>query len=182
VLAAVAGTAVHRIALGLRDRVAPYIVLFAPVAGLAVAGLAIAYAAATRGKLSDVLFSGQAAMGPLLQNSAGYSVGALLMLLVCKGLAYGVSLASFRGGPIFPAMFLGAAGGVALSHLPGLPLVAGVAMGIGAMCVVMLRLPLTSVLLATLLLASDGLAVMPLVIVAVVVAHVMAALLTPAPA
>jgi hypothetical protein len=182
VLAAVAGTAVHRIALGLRDRVAPHIVLFAPVAGLAVAGLAIAYAAATRGKLSDVLFSGQAAMGPLLQNSAGYSVGALLMLLVCKGLAYGVSLASFRGGPIFPAMFLGAAGGVALSHLPGLPLVAGVAMGIGAMCVVMLRLPLTSVLLATLLLASDGLAVMPLVIVAVVVAHVMAALLTPAPA
>ena len=30
-------------------------------------------------------------------------------------------------------MFLGAVGGVALSHLPGLPLVYGVAMGIGAM-------------------------------------------------
>ncbi len=41
---------------------------------------------------------------------------------------------------------------MALSHLPGLPLVAGVAMGIGAMTAVMLRLPLTSVLLATLLL------------------------------
>ena len=39
------------------------------------------------------------------------------------------------------------------------------------MCVVMLALPMTSVLLATLLLFSDGLAVMPLVIVAVVVAH-----------
>ena len=64
-------------------------------------------------------------------------------------------------------------GGVALSHLPGLPLVAGVAMGIGAMSVVMLRLPLTSVLLASLLLASDGLAVMPLVIVSVVVAYVL---------
>jgi arylsulfatase A-like enzyme len=48
-----------------------------------------------------------------------------------------------------------------------LPLVDGIAMGIGAMLVVMLRLPLTSVLLASLLLASDGLAVMPLVIVAV---------------
>jgi len=34
----------------------------------------------------------------------------------------------------------------------------------------MLRLPLTSVLLVTLLLASDGLAVTPLVIVAVVIA------------
>jgi hypothetical protein len=69
-----------------------------------------------------------------------------------------------------------------LSHLPGLPLVDGVAMGIGAMSVVMLRLPLTSVLLATLLLASDGLAVMPLVIVAVVVAYVASARLTPIPA
>jgi H+/Cl- antiporter ClcA len=105
----------------------------------------------------------------------------LLLLLACKGLAYGVSLSSFRGGPTFPAMFLGAAGGVALSHLPGLPLVDGIAMGIGAMTVVMLRLPLTSVLLATLLLASDGLAVMPLVIVAVVVAHILSARLTPTP-
>jgi len=69
-----------------------------------------------------------------------------------------------------------------LSHLPGLSLVAGVAMGIAAMATVMLRLPLTSVLLTTLLLASDGLAVMPLVIVAVVVAYVLSGRLTPTPA
>jgi hypothetical protein len=49
------------------------------------------------------------------------------------------------------------------------------------MCAVMLRLPLTSVLLATLLLASDGLAVMPLVIVAVVVAYVVSARLARSP-
>jgi chloride channel protein, CIC family len=55
-------------------------------------------------------------------------------------------------------------------------------MGIGAMSVAMLKLPLTSVLLATLLLGSDGLAVMPLVIVAVAVASVASARLTPAPA
>jgi len=76
---------------------------------------------------------------------------------------------------VFPAIFMGADGGIALSHLPGLPMVAAVAMGIGAMCAVMLKLPMTSVLLATLLLFSDGLAVMPLVIVAVVVAHVASA-------
>jgi H+/Cl- antiporter ClcA len=70
---------------------------------------------------------------------------------------------------------------VALSHLPGLPLVDGVAVGIGAMTAVMLRLPLTSVLLATLLLGSDGLAVMPLAIVAVVVAYVASARLAPTP-
>jgi hypothetical protein len=102
----------------------------------------------------------------------------LLLLLICKGIAYSIALCSFRGGPVFPAIFLGAAGGILLSHLPGLPLVAGVAMGIGAMCVVMLQLPLTSVMLATLLLEADGLAVVPLVIVAVVVAHVASAHLT----
>jgi hypothetical protein len=40
---------------------------------------------------------------------------------------------------------------------------------------------MTSVLLATLLLTADGLTVMPLVIVAVVVAYVTAARLEPAP-
>lgn len=143
-------------------------------------GLAIAYAEATGKSSSDVLFSGQSQMGPLLQRSAAYSVGALLLLVACKGLAYSAPLSGFRGGPVFPSMFIGAAGGIAMSHLPGLSLVPGVAMGIGAMCAVMLRLPMTSVLLATLLLFSNGLAVMPLVIVAVVVGYVVSVRLTPA--
>ena len=154
--------------------------LVIPLAGLAVAGLAIGYAEATGKSTSDVLFSGQSALGPLIQNSSTYTVGALLMLVLCKALAYGISLGSFRGGPIFPALFIGAAGGIAMSHLPGLPLVPAVAMGLGAMSAVMLTLPLTSVLLATLLLFSDGLAVTPLVIVAVVVAYVVAARIEPA--
>ena len=154
--------------------------LMIPLAGLAVAGLAIGYAEATGKSTSDVLFSGQSALGPLIQHSSTYTVGALLVLVLCKSLAYGISLGSFRGGPIFPALFIGAAGGIALSHLPGLPLVPAVAMGLGAMSVVMLTLPLTSVLLATILLFSDGLAVTPLVIVAVVVAYVVAARIAPA--
>jgi H+/Cl- antiporter ClcA len=181
-LAVPLGSAIRWLGLFLRPHVERRLLLATPVVGLAIAGLAIAYAAATGKSSSDALFSGQSALGPLIIHSASYSVGALLLLLACKGLAYGASLSSFRGGPTFPAMFLGAAGGIALSHLPGLPLVDGVAMGIGAMTVVMLRLPLTSVLLATLLLASDGLAVMPLVIVAVVVAYVASARLTPTPA
>ena len=87
-------------------------------------------------------------------------------------------MASFRGGPTFPAVFIGAAGGVALSHLPGLPAVAGAAMGIGALCVVVLRLPLTSVLLTSLVLGSAGLRVMPLIIVSVVLAYVGSARMT----
>jgi Voltage gated chloride channel len=181
VAAAVLGTGIRRLALALRPHVERRLLLATPLVGLVVGALAIVYAQASGHSVSEVLFSGQDAIGPLISQSASYSVGALLLLVACKGLAYSASLAGFRGGPIFPAMFLGAAGGIALSHLPGLPMVPGVAMGIGAMSVVMLRLPLTSVLLATLLLASDGLAVMPLVIVAVAVAYVASARLTPAP-
>ena len=182
VLAVPFGSGIRWLGLFLRPYVERRMVLLTPVVGLAIAGLAIAFAAATGKGSSEVLFSGQSALGPFVDHAASYTVGALVLLLACKGLAYGVSLSSFRGGPTFPALFLGAAGGVALSHLPGLPLVDGVAMGIAAMSVVMLRLPLTSVLLASLLLASDGLAVMPLVIVSVVVAYVLSARLTPKPA
>ena len=182
VMAALVGSGIRWLGLFLRPHVERRMLLATPAVGLAVAGLAIAFAAGTGKGSSEVLFSGQSALGPFVTNSASYTVGALLLLLVCKGIAYGVSLSGFRGGPTFPALFLGAAGGVALSHLPGLPLVYGVAMGIGAMCAVMLRLPLTSVLLATLLLSSDGLQVMPLAIVAVVVAYVASARLTPSPA
>src|SRR5262249_60340606 len=153
-----------------------------PLAGLAVAALTIIYTQATGKPASDVLFSGQNETGTLVQHAASYSVGALVLLLACKTLAYGVSRGSFGGGPIFPALFIGTAGGIAMSHLPGLPLVAGVAMGIGAMTVAMTKLPLTSVLLPSLLLLSDAVAVMPLVIVAVVVAYVATAPLTPSPA
>jgi H+/Cl- antiporter ClcA len=172
-VAAVIGIGIRRLALAVRPLVEPRIVPATMVVGLIVAAVAIAFGEATGKSSSEVLFSGQDALGPLVLHAGGYTVAALVLLLACKGLGYGLSMSSFRGGPVFPALFIGAAGGIALSHLPGLPLVAGVAMGIGAMCAVMLRLPLTSVLLATLLLFSDGLALMPLVIVAVVVAYVL---------
>ncbi|WP_214368823.1 chloride channel protein [Pseudonocardia sp. H11422] len=178
-VAAVAGTGISRLARLVRPHIERRILLLTPAAGLFVAGCAVLFAAVTGHSWSAVLFSGQDQLGPLIAEHGRDTVGALLLLLACKGLAYSVSLAGFRGGPVFPAMFLGAAGGIALSHLPGLPLVAGVAIGIGAMCTAMLRLPLTSVLLATLLLGADGLAVMPLVIVGVVVAHVVTARLAP---
>jgi H+/Cl- antiporter ClcA len=177
--AAVAGQLIRRCALLLQPHVARRRILWTPVAGIAVAGLAIAYAQATGKPQGDVLFSGQSDLGPLISHSAQYTVGALMLLLVCKAAAYGLSLSAFRGGPIFPAMFLGAAGGIAMSHLAGMSLVPGIAMGIGALADAMLGLPLTSVLLATLLLGKDGITVMPLVIVAVVISHVISARLDP---
>ncbi|MFF3205121.1 chloride channel protein [Streptomyces sp. NPDC002962] len=182
VSAAFVGVGIRWVAVRLRTHVERRRVPATVVMGLVVAGLAIGYAEGTGNAATDVLYSGQTALDPLLTHNAAFSVGALLLLVLCKSLAYCASLSSFRGGPIFPAMFVGAAGGILFSHLPGLTLVAGFAMGIGAMSAAMLRLPLVSVLLATLLIGSQGLTVMPLVIVAVVVSYVMTARLTPLPA
>ncbi len=181
VAATVVGAAIRWLGLYLKTPVERRIALLCPAVGLAVGGLAIAFAEGTGKSSSLVLFSGQSSLPSFLTNSATYSIGALLLLIACKGLAYGASLSAFRGGPTFPAMFLGAVGGVAVSHLPGLPAVAGAAMGIGAMTCVMLGLPLTSVLLTTIFLGSDGVKVMPVVIVAVVVAYVGRAHFSPRP-
>jgi hypothetical protein len=156
-------------------------VVLTPVAGLGIGAAAVVFGELTTHNSSEVLFSGQDALPSLIDGAAGWTVGALLLLMICKGVAYSLALSCFRGGPTFPGMFIGAAGGIALSHLPGLPMIAGAAMGIGAMTVAMLGLPMTSVLLTTLFLSADGLALTPLVIVAVVVAYVASARLTPLP-
>lgn len=178
-VSAVAGLFIKRGALALQGVVDRQRLLLTPVVGLLIALVAILFQVTTDKSSQFVLFSGQDALPTLVDDAATWSVGALIMLMVCKGLAYCLSLSSFRGGPIFPAMFLGAALGIALSSLPGLPMIAGVAMGIGAMCVAMLGLPLVSVLLPSLLLAGDAVALMPLVIVAVVVSYVASARLEP---
>jgi len=177
--AAVLGTAIRRVAVFLQPIVERRMALLTPVVGLAIAGLAIAFVEGTGRSSSFVLFSGENQLAPLIHTAADWSVWALLLLMACKGLAYAASLSSFRGGPTFPGMFIGAAGGIALSHAPGLPMIAGVAMGIGAMSVTMLGLPLTSVLLASLFLEADAVRLMPLIIVAVVVAYVTSARIAP---
>ena len=184
-IGAAAGVISHGIrwlALFLRPHVERRLVLLTLVAGLIIAGLAIAFGEATGKSSSAVLFSGQSALPPLLENAASYTAGALVLLVVCKGLAYSLALSSFRGGPTFPGMFIGAAGGIALSHLAGLPPITGAAIGIGAMTAGMLQLPITSVLLTTLFLGSYGIKVMPLVIVGVVVAFVVSKWLAGPPA
>jgi H+/Cl- antiporter ClcA len=181
VAAAILGTAIKRVGLALQPIVERRILVLTPLVGLTVGGLAIAFAKATGRSSSQVLFSGQNDLAPLIHDAASWSVGALTILIVCKALAYGFSLSSFRGGPVFPAMFIGAAGGIALSHAPGLPMIAGVGMGIGAMSAAMLGLPLTSVLLPSLFLQADALTLMPLVIVSVVVAYVASARLAVPP-
>ena len=179
---ALAASGIFRLAALLRPFVEQRRLMLTPVAGLAVGGLAIAFAAGTTHGSSEVLFSGQSALPGLVQNAASWTVGALVLLVVCKGLAYSISLSGFRGGPIFPSMFIGAAGGIALSHVGGLPMIAGAAMGVGAMVAGALKMPMTAVLLPSLLFLSDAVTLMPVVIVAVVVSYVVAVWIAPPPA
>jgi len=160
------------VAIGLNRLSKPRPVLATPLAGLAVAGIVVAYAYASGRPENTILYSGQSFIGPLVGSAGTWAVSTLVILLIFKSLAYAVSLSSFRGGPIFPALLLGAVIGVATSHLPGFDLVPGVAAGMGAMTAAMLRLPVAAVLLPVLLLARDALAATPVVIVAVVVAFV----------
>jgi H+/Cl- antiporter ClcA len=147
-----------------------------PVAGAVIGGalvslLAVAFSYAAGHPPEEVLFSGQTALNGLVADAGAWSVGALLLVVLFKGAAWAISLAAFRGGPTFPAMFLGAAAGVIFSHLPGFDLTPAVAVGMGAGVASILRLPLSAVVLATILTLKAGAGSSPLIIVGVVVAY-----------
>jgi H+/Cl- antiporter ClcA len=179
---ALVGWVIRWIGLSLRPVVHLNRVAVTAGLGLLIGLLATGYQLVTGNSFTQVLFSGQDALPGLVEHAADYSVGVLLLLAVFKASAYGLSLSAFRGGPVFPAMFIGAVLGIAVSGLPGMSLAPAIGMGIGAMCAAMLRLPLTSTLLATVLLGSDGVSVTPQVVVAVAVAFVVSLVLpTPGP-
>ena len=148
----------------------PYITL--PTLGLAIGGLAIFFSQTTDHGIDNVLYSGQETISPLVAHAADWTTGALVALIACKGLAYALSLGSFRGGPVFPALLLGTAIGLLVDGLPDFGTTPAVAVGIGAATAAALRLPLTAVVLATVLSAQPAAGAAPLVIVGVVVAYV----------
>lgn len=172
VAGALLGWLIRWAALSLRPVVHLNRVLVTSALGLLIGLTAMVYQLVSGRSFTQVLFSGQDALPELVKDATDYSLAVLVLLIACKTLVYGLSLSAFRGGPVFPSMFIGAALGIAASGLPGMDLAAGIGMGMGAMSAAMLRLPLTSTLLATLLLGVDGVAVTPQVVVAVAVAFV----------
>ena len=155
------------------------LLLFLPAIGLVVAGLAIAFHGITDRSVNEVLFSGQDALSGLIAQAGTWTVAALIWVIVFKGIAYSLCIGAFRGGPTFPAVFLGAAAGLLASHLPGFPMTPAVAVGLGASVTAVLRLPLSAIVLATLLTLHSGTGDEPLIIVGVVVAYIATVALTP---
>jgi H+/Cl- antiporter ClcA len=146
--------------------------LLLPAAALAVGGLAIAFAQITHQQADVVLFSGQDAFSSLVKQAPTLSLSTLAFLLLFKGLAWSISLGNFRGGPTFPALFLGAAAGLLAAHLPGFSETPAVAVLMAAAAVSILKLPLSATIITLLLTSKAGIATAPLIIVAVVVAYI----------
>ncbi|MCH9817111.1 MAG: chloride channel protein [Actinomycetia bacterium] len=114
-----------------------------------------------------VLFSGQAAMPELITIS---SIGALAVIATAKAIAYALSMSiGFRGGLVFPAVFLGVAVAAATALIvESSSVTALAAAGIAAAVAATIRLPFTAVMLAVLLIAPAGLAVTSIAIIGAV--------------
>ena len=142
-----------------------------PLAAVVVALLAITFSQVTDQSANVVLFSGQEAMNAVVQQAGTLALGTLGLIILFKGLAWGVSLGGARGGPTFPAIFIGIVAGILASHLPGLNETPAVGVLIGAMAVSVLRLPLSAIVIA-LIVSQAGAAATPLIIVGVAVAYI----------
>lgn len=142
-------------------------------AGLLVGACAVAFRAAADRPVDFVLFSGQAALPEIVAEG---SAAVLVLLVGLKALAYGLSLAAgFRGGPVFPAVALGAAVGMlAEVTLPGLEPAPAIAAGIAAAGAAVLHMPFFAVLLAALLVGDAALEAAPIAIVAATVGWLVA--------
>ena len=170
VVAAIVVAAVHL----LGDRVHGHRGRYGMPALLLAGGLAVGLLAQLADLLGatsqEILFSGQAAVPDVVDED---STRVLIVIIVTKFLAYGVSLGcGFRGGPIFPAIFLG----VALSSLavvwfdtsPTLAIAIGTAAGMAAQA----RLLIAPILFASLLVGSAGLDTVPAAVMAAAAAWI----------
>jgi H+/Cl- antiporter ClcA len=160
VATAIVIAAVHRFATDVAADRARRVGLAASLlgGGLLVGALAL-LADGLGSDTQDVLFSGQASIAPLVAET---STSVVLVLLVAKALAYAISLVcGFRGGPIFPAIFLG----IGIATLPvvwfDMSPTFAIAIGAAAGLAAHGRLVLTSMLFAALLVGTQGLDAVP---------------------
>jgi H+/Cl- antiporter ClcA len=101
-----------------------------PVFYVTAGGILLGILGAIGGPIT--LFKGLTQTGELVADRADYAVGTLVLIVVVKIVALIISAAAgFRGGRIFPSVFIGAAVGVLANALvpsipPGLAVAAGV--------------------------------------------------------
>lgn len=113
------------------------------------------------------LFKGLEQMGELVHDRAQYTAVQLLVIVVVKLAALLVAAsAGFRGGRVFPAVFIGAAVGLlAQALVPGIPLPVAVSAGVLGMTVAVARDGWIAIFVA--LAVTQSVAVLPLMCLAI---------------
>lgn len=141
-----------------------------PVVKATVGGLGIGLVALVAGE--ETLFSGEAQLEALLGSPGSETVAALILILAGKVVALSLSLATgFRGGRIFPVVFIGGTVGLTINQAIGeVPLAVAAAAGMAGATIAILRLPIFAILFISFF---GGPLLVPLIVLAAVVSYVL---------
>jgi H+/Cl- antiporter ClcA len=141
-----------------------------PIAKATLGGIGIGLVALIAGK--ETLFSGEHELDVLLHTTGAKSVAALVLIIAGKVVANSISMATgFRGGKIFPTVFIGGTLGIATHQaFTSIPLAVAVACGMAGATMVILRLPVFVILFISFF---SGPLLVPLIVVAAVTAYVL---------
>ena len=153
--------------------------LMALLAGGAAVGLLAELARLLGANSQDVLFSGQSGIPDLvLQDSPRI----LLITLVAKAIGYGISLGcGYRGGPVFPAIFTGVAVAMFFTLWFNSSTTWAVAVGTAAGMTAGTNLVIAGLLLAELIVGTNGLNTIPATSLAATAAWLTMRVLGPVP-
>ena len=154
-------TGLRRVLTPIADRT----VLKATLGGIGIGAIAILAG-------EETLFSGEHELEVLLHDPAAYAASTLLLILGGKLLALAISLETgFRGGRIFPVLFIGADVGFLTSDVfERVPLGVSVACGMAGAAVAIMRLP---VFVGVMFAFFASPATIPLIVLACVVGYVL---------
>ena len=149
--------------------------VLSPIAGRTVlkatlGGIGIGLIALVAGE--ETLFSGEHELEVLLGDPEAYGAGTLCLILGGKLLALALSLETgFRGGRIFPVLFIGATVGFIASDLfEQVPLAVSVACGMAGAAVAIMRLPVFVALMVAFFASPTTI---PLIVLACVTGYVL---------
>lgn len=133
-------------------------------------GLGIGLVALIAGQ--ETLFSGEAELEQLLGSPDSKTAAAILLIIGGKIVALSISLATgFRGGRIFPTVFIGGTVGLMLHDVfSGVPLAVAAAAGMAGATIAIIRLPIFVILFISFF---GGPALVPVIILASVTAYVL---------
>lgn len=134
------------------------------IAGGLVTGALALLISSIGGSYGDVLFSGQSDLGSLLVEESEWLI---LAIIAAKAVAYAVCLGvGFRGGPIFPAIFLGVGVATLVGELFGMSPTVALAIGTACGMAAFSRLIFSSLIFVLLLVGPSNADVIPAAVLA----------------